>query len=45
MAAGTSLSPAIAGAGGFVSGLFQPMGEDRLRMGLSPAIGKHLFQT
>jgi len=39
------MSPAGPGAGGFGSGFFEPMRENRLGMRRRPAIGQHLFQA
>ena len=43
--AGSTMGPAGAGAGGFGSGFFEPMGEDRLGICCRPAVGQHLLQT
>jgi hypothetical protein len=43
--AGTPMGPTGAGAGGFGSGLFESMGENRLGMCRGPAVGQHLLQT
>jgi len=37
--AGTPMGPTLTGAGGFGSGLFEPMGEDRFGMRCGPAVG------
>ena len=39
------MSPTGPGAGGFGSGFFEPMGENRLGMPRGPAVGQHFFQS
>lgn len=43
--AGSTMDPRLTGVGGFGSGFFEPMGEDRLGMRCGPAVGQYLPQT
>ena len=42
---GSTVGPTLTGAGGFGSGFFEPMSENRLGMCRGPAVGQHFFQT
>ena len=39
------MGPTLTGAGGFGSGFFEPMSENRLGVCCGPAVGQHLLQT